>query len=175
MSLLVFFITNDPLQLKGLRFYNSECVYLVRKCQYFSFSCSHCPISTANTHIGSSCADSGGQVGFGLILVNVVNVSANQKQFRSTTPNQSHHCFALSSLWWRSGYTFYQWPSSPNYSPAFIELICTMWYIDDAKGWLYFWEVLSCFTLYKRKVMTYKRVLRPMKPESCVLAGIWLL
>ncbi len=32
---------------------------------------------------------------FGLVLV---NVSANKKQFRSATPNQSYHCFALSSL-----------------------------------------------------------------------------
>ena len=55
---------------------------------------------------------------FGLVLVNGL---ANKKQFRSASPNQSYHSFALSSLWWRSGYTFNQWPSSPNYSPAFIE------------------------------------------------------
>ncbi len=33
------------------------------------FSYSHCPISTATTHIGSSCACSGGQNRFGLVLV----------------------------------------------------------------------------------------------------------
>ena len=76
------------------------------------------PMSTATTHIGSSCACSGGQSRFGLGLV---NDSTNQKQFRSATPKQSYHCFALSSPWWRSGYTFNQWPSSPNCAPSFIE------------------------------------------------------
>ncbi len=114
------------------------------------FGVGHCPMRTATTHIGHSCACSGGQSLFGLILV---NISANQKQFRSATPSQSYQCFALSSLWWRSGYAFNQSPSSHNYSPALLSKIQAlvrafyiMRYIEDAKGWLYFWEVLRCFT-----------------------------
>ncbi len=61
----------------------------------FNLVCKHSPISTATTHIGSSYACIGGQRRFGLILI---NVSANKKQFLSVTPNQSYHCFALSSL-----------------------------------------------------------------------------
>ncbi len=45
------------------------------------------------------------KVVFGLVLVNGL---ANQKQFRSATPNPSYHCFAVSSLRWGSGYTFNQ-------------------------------------------------------------------
>ncbi len=44
-------------------------------------------------------------------------------------------------------------------------------YIDDAKVWLYFSEVTVTPLFYHiRKLMTHKRVLRPMKPEPCVVS-----
>ncbi len=92
------------------------------------------------------------KVAFGLVLINGL---ANQKQFRSATPSQSYHCFVPSSLWWRSGYTLNQWPSSPNLThllplskiQALLRAFYTMRYINDAKGLLYILEVLRCFTI----------------------------
>ena len=57
------------------------------------------PYTTVTTHIGSRCACSGGQS-------RLVWFWYSQKQFRSASQNQSYHSFALSSLWWRNGYTF---------------------------------------------------------------------
>ncbi len=46
-------------------------------------------------------------------------------------------------------------------------------FFSRPKGCLYFWDVLRCFTIYHiRKVMTCKRVLRPMKLEPCKLTCI---
>ncbi len=39
-------------------------IFILRRC-----SGVYCPISTATTHVGSSCACSGGQSHFGLVLV----------------------------------------------------------------------------------------------------------
>ena len=52
----------------------------------------HRAIRTATTHVGSSCACSGGQSRFSLVLV---MISGNQKQFRTanhTTVSCCRHC-----------------------------------------------------------------------------------
>ena len=61
----------------------------------FIFLCNHCSISTATTHIGSSCSCSGGQSRFCLVLVDGFGQS---KQFQAAIQNQSYQCFALLSL-----------------------------------------------------------------------------
>ncbi len=66
--------------------------------------------------------------------------------------------------------TFNQWPSSPNYSLAFIVSECFLHnaiYIDDAKGWLCL-NLRSTLLLHHtciKKAITHKPVFRPMKSE----------
>ncbi len=60
------------------------------------YTATNCLMTTATIHIGSRCACSGGESIFWSRFV--VNGLANETQYRSATPNQSYHCFALSSL-----------------------------------------------------------------------------
>ena len=87
-------------------------------CTSYSGTSQHCPISTATTHIGSNCACSGDQSRFGLVLVTHLDQS---KAVPVSHPKPVMPLFRAVVTVWRSGYTFHQWPSTPNYSTAFIE------------------------------------------------------
>ncbi len=82
----------------------------------------HCLISTATTHIGSSCACSRGQSRFRLVLVTGLGkskaVPVSHLITNHTTVLRCHYYDGRVVI---SGYTFNQWHSSPNYLIALKE------------------------------------------------------
>ncbi len=102
----------------------------------------HCPMSTANIHIGSSCACGGGQSRFGLVLVNGL---ANQKQFWSAiqtnhiTVSRCRHCYGeVVTHSTNSHVVLIAHLLSLSKIRAVLRAFYTMRYIDAGKGWLYF-------------------------------------
>ncbi len=109
----------------------------------------HRPIRTATTHIGSSCACSGSQSLFGLVLEDGLGQS---KAVPDSHPKPIKPLFlavaTVMTKWSTSGHLILITRLlSLSKIRSLFRAFYTMRYIDDAKGCLYFREVLFCFTI----------------------------
>ena len=74
-----------------------------------------CPINTATTHIGSSCACSGGQSHFGLVLVTALGQSKAVPDSHPEPIISLFRAVVTLTAKWLYYSIFNQWPSSFNY------------------------------------------------------------
>ncbi len=107
-----------------------------------------CPISTAATHIGSSCACSDGQSRFGRWSRPIKSNSGQPPQTNHTTVSRYRHCGGVVVIHSINGHRVLHYVITQLLSLSQIRPpLRAITHGDDAKGWWYFWEVLRCFTI----------------------------